>query len=204
MARCLIIACGCRGLALTCELRARGHAVRATTRDSGGRRAIEAAGLSPGRIVLEVSERLAADTKGLVPGAERLREQGFLLGWDDVGVSHAELQVLRQVRADFVKIDQGLIVEALLDPQACAVLSGIIAFALRSRSFVIAEGIETQAMLEIVHDASPLVPETVHGVQGAQGFLLGRPGQAFLFRLPNGVIVLPAVDGDAERMECGA
>jgi nucleoside-diphosphate-sugar epimerase len=44
MARCLIVGCGCRGRALTRELRSRGHAVRGTTRDPAHRTAIEAAG----------------------------------------------------------------------------------------------------------------------------------------------------------------
>jgi uncharacterized protein YbjT (DUF2867 family) len=44
LARCLIIGCGCRGQALTRELVARGHAVRATTRDPAHVPAIEAAG----------------------------------------------------------------------------------------------------------------------------------------------------------------
>jgi nucleoside-diphosphate-sugar epimerase len=44
VARCLIIGCGCRGQALARELVARGHAVRATTRDPAHVPAIEAAG----------------------------------------------------------------------------------------------------------------------------------------------------------------
>ncbi|MGA9860345.1 MAG: NAD(P)H-binding protein [Solirubrobacteraceae bacterium] len=44
MARCLIVACGCRGQALTRALRAEGHAVRGTTRDPSRAAAIEAAG----------------------------------------------------------------------------------------------------------------------------------------------------------------
>ena len=44
MARCLIIGCGCRGLSLTRELRARGHAVRGTTRSVARSGQIEAAG----------------------------------------------------------------------------------------------------------------------------------------------------------------
>ncbi|HLH67150.1 MAG TPA: NAD(P)H-binding protein [Solirubrobacteraceae bacterium] len=44
MARCLIIGCGCRGLALTRELQARGHVVRATTRDERRAAAIRSAG----------------------------------------------------------------------------------------------------------------------------------------------------------------
>ena len=45
MARCLIIGCGCRGLSLAVQLRARGHAVRGTTRDPARVDAIEAAGV---------------------------------------------------------------------------------------------------------------------------------------------------------------
>ena len=45
MARCLIVGCGCRGLALAAELRAAGHAVRGTTRDPSRRAELEAAGV---------------------------------------------------------------------------------------------------------------------------------------------------------------
>jgi nucleoside-diphosphate-sugar epimerase len=45
MARVLIVGCGCRGRELAGELRARGHAVRGTTRRDGGRAALEAAGV---------------------------------------------------------------------------------------------------------------------------------------------------------------
>jgi uncharacterized protein YbjT (DUF2867 family) len=44
MARVLIVGCGYRGRALARELRARGHAVRGTTRSPEGRAGIEAAG----------------------------------------------------------------------------------------------------------------------------------------------------------------
>jgi uncharacterized protein YbjT (DUF2867 family) len=45
VARCLIIGCGCRGLALAGALRTAGHAVRGTTRDPDRRAEIEAAGV---------------------------------------------------------------------------------------------------------------------------------------------------------------
>lgn len=44
MARCLIIGCGCRGRALSTELRALGHAVSGTTRDPRKAQLIEASG----------------------------------------------------------------------------------------------------------------------------------------------------------------
>jgi Trk K+ transport system NAD-binding subunit len=57
LARCLIIGCGCRGQSLARELVARGHAVRATTRDPAHVGAIEAAGAEatvgdPDRVIL--------------------------------------------------------------------------------------------------------------------------------------------------------
>jgi uncharacterized protein YbjT (DUF2867 family) len=47
VARCLIIGCGCRGLALTAALREDGHAVRATTRDPSRTGELEAGGAEP-------------------------------------------------------------------------------------------------------------------------------------------------------------
>jgi hypothetical protein len=44
VARCLIVGCGCRGRELAGELRARGHAVRGTTRDPATVPSIEATG----------------------------------------------------------------------------------------------------------------------------------------------------------------
>jgi threonine dehydrogenase-like Zn-dependent dehydrogenase len=47
MARVLIVGCGCRGLELARAVRARGHAVRGTTRDPARAAAIAAAGAEP-------------------------------------------------------------------------------------------------------------------------------------------------------------
>jgi uncharacterized protein YbjT (DUF2867 family) len=44
VARCLIVGCGCRGQSLARALRARGHAVRGTTRDPARTAGIKAAG----------------------------------------------------------------------------------------------------------------------------------------------------------------
>ncbi len=47
MARCLIVGCGCRGVALGARLRADGHAVRGTTRRRSRAAEIEAEGVEP-------------------------------------------------------------------------------------------------------------------------------------------------------------
>lgn len=73
MARCLIIGCGCRGLALATALRERGHAVRGTTRDSTRLPTLEAAGVEP---FLADPDRVAT----LVPAFAQVGVACVLLG----------------------------------------------------------------------------------------------------------------------------
>jgi nucleoside-diphosphate-sugar epimerase len=73
MARILIVGCGCRGRALTAELRSRGHAVRGTTRDPGNLDAIAACGAEP---VLADPDRVGT----IVPALDRVAVLCVLLG----------------------------------------------------------------------------------------------------------------------------
>jgi nucleoside-diphosphate-sugar epimerase len=73
MARCLIIACGCRGSELARGLRAAGHAVRATTRDPQRADALQAEGV----------EALVADpdrVATLAPALDHVAVAYILLG----------------------------------------------------------------------------------------------------------------------------
>jgi len=73
-----------------------------------------------------------------------------------------------------VKIDREVIASALEDRAGRAMLVSIVSFAREIEAFVIAEGIETPEMLALVREAGGGgIP-----VQGAQGYLLGRPQQA--------------------------
>ncbi|HZU12748.1 MAG TPA: EAL domain-containing protein [Chloroflexota bacterium] len=136
---------------------------------------VEEAGLEPRRLVFEITERSVARVDTVVREAKRLRELGFNLALDDVGAGNAGLDMLRQVAVDFVKIDRSVITAALVDDSAAAVLSGIVAFARHARTYVIAEGIETPAMLEMIRSVSVADPALPLGVQAVQGYLLGRP-----------------------------
>lgn len=73
MARCLIIACGCRGRLLTRALVERGHAVRGTTRDATRRATIELAGAEA---VVANPDRVAT----VAPALERVSVACVLLG----------------------------------------------------------------------------------------------------------------------------
>ena len=87
-----------------------------------------------------------------MPEAARLRALGFKLALDDVGAGNAGLEMLRALPVDFIKIDRAVVANAVEDRGARAVMLAIMAFARESGSFVIAEGIETEAMLELARD----------------------------------------------------
>ena len=137
--------------------------------------AVRGAGYEPEQVVLEITERTDARMEVLVPEAARLRSLGFQLALDDVGAGNAGLEMLSALPVDFIKIDRAVVANAVEDRSARAVMLGIMAFARESGAFVIAEGIETEEMLELARDPEPEGEARPAGAQGAQGYLLGRP-----------------------------
>lgn len=147
--------------------------------DSGGGDwllgAVQRAGLSPDRIVVEVTERIGARITPVVKSLSRLRELGFKLAIDDVGAGNAGLEMLRRIGAEYVKLDQSIVAAAATEPNARAVLLAMATFAHQTGAFVIAEGIEDEETLEFLRGVEPpnVQPGTI--IQGGQGFKLGYP-----------------------------
>lgn len=137
--------------------------------------AVERSGLDPGRVVIEVTERIAGRTEPVAAQLRELRQAGFLLALDDVGTGNAGLEMLRRIGADYVKLDHGIVGSAATDPNARAVLMAMATFARQTGAYVIAEGIEDQETLDFLRsiEALELRPGTI--VQGGQGFELGGP-----------------------------
>ncbi len=134
-------------------------------------RTVLAAGLRPDRVVLEITERAVDRLPVLLREARALRDHGFKLALDDVGAGNSGLEMLRRLPVDVVKIDREVIVAALTNITARAVLAALTAFARESRSLIIAEGIETEEALDFVLRA---------GADAVQGFLLAKPDPSFI------------------------
>jgi len=139
------------------------------------RTAVQDAGLSPSRVVIEVTERFGGRTAAVVKCLQRLRRQGFKTALDDVGTGNSGLEMLRKVDAEFVKLDRSIVTAAPTDPNARAVLLAMATFARQTGAFVIAEGIEDQETLRFLRSIGDhdLHVDTI--IQGGQGFELGRP-----------------------------
>jgi diguanylate cyclase (GGDEF)-like protein len=139
------------------------------------RQAVEAAGLPPSRVVIEVTERFGGRTAAVVKCLQRLRKQGFQIALDNVGTGNSGLEMLRKVDADFVKLDPSIVIAAPTDPSARAVLLAMATFARQTGSFVIAEGVEDADTLQFLRgiDMHDLHIDTI--IQGGQGGELGSP-----------------------------
>jgi EAL domain-containing protein (putative c-di-GMP-specific phosphodiesterase class I) len=92
---------------------------------------------------------------------------GFRVALDDAGAGNAGLELLSQLSIDFVKIDRAMVGRALTDHAAHSVLVGLATIARESHISMVAEGIESPEMLDLVQQLQ---------VQYAQGYFLGRPG----------------------------
>ncbi len=142
--------------------------------------AVRAAGLTPDRIVIEITERSITKVEAVIAAAVDLQHHGFRLALDDTGAGNSGLEMLSRLPLDFVKIDREVIVKALTDRKARGVVAGIIAIAKATDAYVIAEGIESPEMLEFVCSTVSRQVDISRGIHGVQGYLLRRPRETFL------------------------
>ncbi|MBB4374963.1 diguanylate cyclase (GGDEF)-like protein [Bradyrhizobium sp. cir1] len=123
-------------------------------------------GLRPHRLELEITEGvLIDDFSGAVSILRRLKALGVRIALDDFGTGYSSMSYLQAFPFDMIKIDRSFI-SNLDHAQSKAILRGVIGLARGLELPVTAEGVETQAQLDVLSHA---------GCDYAQGFLIGRP-----------------------------
>ena len=144
MARCLIIGCGCRGLSLTRELRAGGHAVRGTTRTTARVDEIAAAGAEP---FIGDPDRIAT----LAPALEHVGVACVLLG--SATGTREQLAALHGTRLD-------MLLERMLDTTVRGLVyectGSVDAELLAAGAERIQRGCERSLIPYVLLDADPL------------------------------------------------
>ncbi|MDG4812678.1 EAL and GGDEF domain-containing protein [Hydrogenovibrio sp. 3SP14C1] len=124
-------------------------------------------GLNIRQVVIEITELQPVEDSGLFLNAiKHYRKMGFKVAIDDLGSGYNGLKLWSEVKPDFVKIDKHFI--ANIDKQAdkYRFMETILTLAKSLGTKIIAEGVETEAELQILEKL---------GVDFVQGFLLKRP-----------------------------
>ncbi len=122
------------------------------------------------RLHLEVTESSCAGTMATrLDILNRLVLRGFHLSIDDFGTSFSSLERLQELPFDTVKLDKGYIQRALTDEACRASVESTLMMARRLDMRIVAEGIETVAGWNMIHNA---------GCDMCQGFYVAAPMQA--------------------------
>jgi diguanylate cyclase (GGDEF)-like protein len=129
--------------------------------------ALQASGISPSRLELEITEGLLLnDTSETLRILNRLRTIGVRVAMDDFGTGYSSLAYVQKFHFDRIKIDRHFVMRMTSDRSAAAIVKAVIAMARAMGVTTIAEGVET------TDQARALILE---GCNEAQGFLYGRP-----------------------------
>ena len=146
---------------ISCDQLGRQHLTRVVDR------LLTTTGLAPERLGIEVTERQLARRADDVAGdLTALRDLGVALAVDDFGTGYASLDYLRRFSFDEIKIDRSFVSGLDRDRTDTAVTSSIIALGRSLGLTVVAEGVETQAQYDCLHQL---------GCAVSQGYLLHRP-----------------------------
>ena len=130
------------------------------------RRIVSDAKVSARQIVLEITER--DELQDLAKAAaivKELRELGFKVAIDDVGVGHSGLSHLKALGANTMKIDK-FFVDTIKDESTLHIVETLVRLAKDLQMSVVAEGIETEQQMQSL---------LACGVQEGQGYIVSPP-----------------------------
>jgi diguanylate cyclase (GGDEF)-like protein len=112
---------------------------------------LTAAGVSPERLTLEITEReIMDDRTGFARAAEVIRATGVHLSIDDFGTGHSSLLRLHQLPVTELKIDRSFVSGLTTDAQAKIITKAIIELGRSLGHDVVAEGIESPDEVEVL------------------------------------------------------
>ena len=127
--------------------------------------ALDASGLAPRRLLLEITESLLANDHGrIAPVLTDLRARGVRIAIDDFGAGFSSISSLRALPVDLVKVDQSFV--RSMDEKGDALLAAILSVVDALGLEVVAEGLETAEQAARMRELQ---------VEYLQGYLFSRP-----------------------------
>ena len=128
---------------------------------------IDEYGYDPTKLVIELTESCKAhDTSLLMKTLDKLREQHVLVALDDFGTGYASLDVLQDVSADLVKIEQKFVSGCRDNKVDRNIVKHIILLAHSLDMKVCMEGVETEEICQVAEEEK---------ADTLQGYYFSRP-----------------------------
>jgi diguanylate cyclase (GGDEF)-like protein/PAS domain S-box-containing protein len=131
------------------------------------RRALERAGLEGRHLTLELTENILMERlESGVEQLERLRALGVGISIDDFGTGYSSLSCLSRLPIDSLKIDRSFVQNLRVKSKEAEIVRAVVSLAGSLGKAVIAEGIETDAQLQMLRTI---------GCEVGQGYHLSHP-----------------------------
>jgi len=130
-------------------------------------RVLDASGLAPASLELEITESMVMDNpERAIQTLRQLKSMGISLAIDDFGTGYSSLGYLKRFPIDNIKIDRSFIKDIPRNNDDAIITRTIIDMTHNLRLKVIAEGVETVAQLDFLR---------AHGCDEIQGYYFSRP-----------------------------
>lgn len=121
----------------------------------------------PQRLIVELTEEsLVTDVRSLRADLDPLLSSGITLAVDDMGAGYSNLRQVIALAPTMLKLDRTLVRGIDRDPSQRLLIDALTGYAQRTGAEIVAEGIETEAELEVIRAL---------GISYGQGYLLARP-----------------------------
>ncbi|MCH5201109.1 MAG: EAL domain-containing protein [Oscillospiraceae bacterium] len=136
------------------------------------RNALEASGISPDCLEVELTETMAMlDIDRTVSILNSLKKLGVSISMDDFGTGYSSLASLKILPIDLLKMDRSLVCDIESNKTARTIAKAIVEMSKAMDLTVLAEGVETEGQRDILDEL---------GCDVVQGFLYSQPQPAAL------------------------
>ncbi len=123
--------------------------------------------VNPEFIEIELTESaIFADVDNIIDIMMKIKNEGFLVSIDDFGSGYSSLSAIKNLPADFVKIDKSFMNEVETDEKGEKVILSILSMIRMLGLFSVAEGVETESQVRLLKNA---------GCDIVQGFYYSKP-----------------------------
>ena len=152
-----------------------GHQLQHNTLAEKVQSILQLSGISPVQLELEITESfLMQDIDNSLKQLDRMKELGIRLSIDDFGTGYSSLNYLSRLPIDTLKIDRSFVQELPESKERVDLVKNVIQMSHDLGMSVVAEGVETQAQLDILRSLN---------CDEIQGYFFSPPVSAEKFRI---------------------